>query len=160
MMDLKDYLEILSLLATTLGVPIAIYIFFKEKQKERRDREYGTYNALDDKYLDFLNLCLSNVDLGIYEMSNKELTEEQKIRANIIFEIHVSLIERAFLMYQGHSDKIKKNQWSGWNTYIEDWMEYERFRESWKTTLSSQYDTEFLTYMNQLYQKKVMATKA
>lgn len=159
MNEIKNLIEIISLIATSLGVPIAIYLFFNEKRKERLDREYGTYNALDDKYLDFLNLCLSNTDLGIYEMSDKELTEEQQVRVNIIFEIFICLCERAFLMYQGHNNKIRNSQWSGWNSYIEDWMEYKRFRIAWENYLSSQYDTAFLEYMNKIYQEKAVANK-
>lgn len=157
--ELKALLEIISLLITILGVPIAIYIFYKEKRKERLDREYGTYNALDDKYLYFLNLCLSNADLGIHEMTDKKLTHEQQIRANIIFEILICLFERSFLMYQGHNDKIRKSQWNGWNAYIEDWMENKNFNVAWETFLNSQYDTNFLKYMNEIYQKKVIANR-
>lgn len=159
MNELKDLLEILSLIATTLGVPIAIAIFFNEKRKERRDREYGTYNALDDKYLDFLNLCLLNMDLGIYEKADKELSEEQQLRSNIIFDVLISILERAYLMYQGHSDQIRKSQWVGWNSYIEDWMNYNRFRIAWETLLNSQFDTNFIEYMNEIYHKKAVPEK-
>lgn len=160
MNELKIILEIISLSITIVGVPIAIFIFYKEKRKERKDREYLTFNALDDKYLDFLNLCLSNQDLGIYEMSNKKLSEEQQTRAIIIFEILVCLFERAYLMYKEHNKSIIGKQWSGWLAYIADWMGYTSFRSAWKTILSSQFDGEFLEFMNKVYDDKAVPNKA
>ena len=71
----------------------------KEKRKERLDREYGTYNALDEKYNDFLKLCMENIELGVYDKSdapNRTLTEDQKIRRDILYEILVCLFEKAF----------------------------------------------------------------
>ena len=51
-MSLNETIEMLSYLATILGIPIAIILFVNEKRQERRDREYGTYHALDEKYLE------------------------------------------------------------------------------------------------------------
>jgi hypothetical protein len=59
-MSLNEIIQICSNIATILGIPIAIILFINEKRKERRDREYGTYNALDEKYLDYLKLCMEN----------------------------------------------------------------------------------------------------
>ena len=149
--SVKIVLEIIALSATIIGIPVYIYIYYKEKKRERLDREYGTYNALDDKYIDFLRLCIDNIDLNIYLLDNeitKNLNEQQKIRQYIIFEILVCIFERAFLMYKGHSDKIRRNQWVGWNSYIEDWLNNESFRKAWRNFIGNQYDTDFISYMN------------
>ena len=156
---IKLILEITIAIITIIGAPIAIYLYFKDKRKERLDREYGTYNALDDKYIDFLNICLENIDLGIYEMSekkDKEFSNEQLIRKKIIFEILICLFERAYLMYKNQDTAVRKKQWLGWNSYMEDWMKVKSFRKAWNSYLNSQYDVNFLNHMNQLYnQKKV-----
>ena len=152
---IKIFLEILTSLITIIGAPIAVFLYFKDKKKERLDREYGTYNALDDKYIDFLNLCLENVDLGIYDMNvNENLTKEQLIRRNILFEILICLFERAFLMYRNHDKLNKQQQWLGWNAYVEDWFKVKSFREVWAADMNSQYDLSFLNYMNSIYSKK------
>ena len=153
---IKSVLEIMTLFITIFGAPIAVYLYFKERNKERKDREYGTYNALDDKYIDFLNLCLAHTDLDLYNLSNakKELTQEQLQRRDLIFEILICLFERAFLMYQDQSAEIRKRQWDGWNAYMEDWMDNENFRKIWGTYLGTQYDQGFVNHMNVLYQQK------
>lgn len=151
---LKSVLEIISIVITILGVPIAIYIFFTEKRRERIDRENGTYSTLDDKYIDFLKICLEHSELGVYDMEdnkNKIYTDEQITQRKIIFEILICLFERAFLMYFEQRDTIKKRQWSGWNEYMKNWMENKQFRILWVSYFNSQYDSRFLAHMNNLY---------
>jgi hypothetical protein len=48
-LSVKEFLELSTHVITILGLPVAIFIYYQEKKKDRRDREYGTYNALDDK---------------------------------------------------------------------------------------------------------------
>ena len=70
--------EILANIATLLGVPIAIWLFANEKRRERLDREYGTYDALDEKticscissrskWIDYIQLCLEYPDIDLYD---------------------------------------------------------------------------------------------
>ena len=56
MSTLTDYFQVAAHIVTILGLPLAIFLYYQEKKKGRRDREYGTYNALDDKYIQFLDL--------------------------------------------------------------------------------------------------------
>jgi len=151
-MTIIEIMEILSYLATILGIPIAIILFINEKRKERRDREYGTYHALDEKYLDYLKLCMENPDLDLYDqpIDNKvQLTAEQKIRQFAMFEILVSLLERAYLMYGNQSNKVKKHQWQGWNEYFHDYARMETFRKLWSLR-GNEFDSEFTHYMNKV----------
>lgn len=145
---IKKCLEIISSIITILGVPVAIWIFFRNKKKEERDREYQTYNALDDKYIEFLNLCLDNSELDIYSERNSILTPEQEHKRIIIFEILISIFERAFLMYKDKNNKIKKEQWEGWNKYIAEWAKVENFKIAWKK-LGDQWDVNFNIFMKE-----------
>lgn len=153
-MDISTSLPIfewLSYLAAIVGIPLAIWLFYNEKRKERLDRELGTYDALDNKYIEFLNLCLENPELDVFDIETKlrkELTPEQKKKELMIFNILISILERAFLMYREHrSTKIGKTQWVGWDQYIHDWVSRSNFRKAWHI-LGEQFDTEFIEYMN------------
>jgi len=148
-------LECLSYIVTLLGVPAALLVYIQQKSKERKEREYGTYNALDDKYLDFLKLCLENSELNFYPKNpelNVVLTNEQNSKKLLLFEILISILERAFLMYKDQSTKVKQEQWSGWNEYMRDWMERDDFYESWKI-LGSQWATDFVSHMDKIHQE-------
>ncbi|MGB3343932.1 MAG: hypothetical protein WBA61_08480 [Aequorivita sp.] len=154
LLQIKPLLEIIGLVITIFGVPVAIFLFFTEKRRERLDREHGTYSTLDDKYIEFLKICLEHSELGIYDtndVKNQEFTNEQNTQRKIIFEILICLFERAFLMYHDQHDTIKKRQWSGWSSYMKNWMENEAFQILWIDFFNSQYDSKFLEYMNYLY---------
>lgn len=49
-MSLNELVIIVGLLAqvaTISGIPIAIIIFYRERSRERREREYGTYDVFE-----------------------------------------------------------------------------------------------------------------
>jgi len=151
MEQLNEILTLASLVITIIAVPVAIILHFKEKRRERLDREYGTYDALDDKYLDFLKLCLEYSHLNIFgdlPDLEKKITDSQRKERLIIYEILVCLLERAYLMYQGHNNSIRSKQWNGWVEYINYWFENKNFKESWNDYLNSQYDKGFISFMN------------
>lgn len=148
--EVRLYLEIVTYIVTIIGVPVAIYIYIQEKIKERNEREYGTYNALDDKYIDFLKLCLDNKEIDFYDINDKNKKRETEILQNkeiVMFEILFSIFERAYLMYQNHGNKIIKRQWNGWAEYIDDWMKREKTKCAWKY-LGKQWDSSFINYIN------------
>lgn len=147
--EIKEILEILSLISTAFGVPIAILLFWNEKTKERFDREWGTYNALDEKYIKYLELCIINPRYNLYNtelMSPPELSNMEEIQRSALFEILIAILERSDLMYHEHSDGPRRSQWEGWLAYIEGWTQDRRFRPMWNL-ISSQYDSGFVKFV-------------
>lgn len=167
--ELNLYLESCYYLITILGVPVAIYVYLMQRVKDRRVREYELYESLNDKYLEFLQLCLANPDLNIvneyYSLGRKKpsYTSEQKVRELLIYEYLISLLERAYLtFYDQHSDQ-KKKRLSGWIKYMEDWMQMESFRSAWIEHLGSQWHEDFQNKMDDILkdlQKKVVEVKS
>lgn len=146
---LHQYLEIITNIITILGVPIAIIIYSKEQKLQREEREYGTYDALDDKYIELQQLCLEHPNLDVFDTpfaEQKQLSEEQIKQENTILLIRLSIFERAFLIYQ-RSSKGKKDQWHGWDTDMKEWLERENFRSIWDNH-NQYYDKTFAEYLN------------
>lgn len=160
MADLKtigDVLDIVTSVITIIGVPVGIIGYFRNKQKERKEHEYLVYDALDDKYTGFLNLCLQHPELKVYEgeaPGDVKLNGEQKTKRLIMYEILISILERAYMMFKDQDTEVRKTQWEGWEKYISDWMRNTSFRESW-TKLSGQYETNFTSYMNTVYAESI-----
>jgi hypothetical protein len=75
------------------------------------------------------------------------LSPEQRIRQFAMFEILISLLERAFLMYRDQSNRIKKAQWAGWNDYMQDYARRATFRRLWELR-GKEYDEAFMKHMN------------
>jgi hypothetical protein len=152
---LQQILQIASSITSLLGIPIGIYVYYSTKRKEQHDREYGTYNALDEKYIDYLLLCLQNWDLDVFDVpleSKKKATAEQTRKEAILFSILTSIFERAYLMYEDQSNEIKKAQFTGWEHFMRDWSARANFRRAWKQAGfdPETYDQGFYKFMNSM----------
>ena len=146
----KGVLEGLSYLVVLLGVPVGLVQYFRTVRKEQLDREYGTYNALDEKFLEFQNICLEHPDLDIFDVPDRapaNLTPEQVKKQTIAFTILFSIFERAFLMYHDQSTTLKQKQWTGWDEYIQAFCRRENFRQAWRES-GSTFDKDFEAYVH------------
>jgi hypothetical protein len=154
-MDLVRVVDLLAKLAVILGVPAALVQYCLAKRREKRDREYGTYNALDDKYIEFQRLCLRYPYLDVFDVPDSdpaELNKMQKKEELIVYTILFSIFERAFLMYSDQSTRVKRRQWTGWEEYIAEYCSRENFRDAWAKS-GTTFDTRFQQYMTQAINK-------
>lgn len=137
-------------MATVLGVWMALTTLLWEKHRERRDREYSTYDALDSRYADFLALSANHPELNLHlwgEDVSPRLSPSQIVQRLAYFEILVSLFERAFLMYRQHPSKTRIRQWAGWDAYIQQWVRRSIFPTLWCAISPTQFDADFVSYV-------------
>jgi len=149
---IKDYLEASSYVIILLGLPIAIYQFVRATRREALDREYGTYNALDEKYLEFQRLCFDHPDLDIFDIqdeTSRTLSSEEKKQETVAFTMLFSIFERSFLMYYDQDSAIKARQWTGWNDYIVSYCRRKNFRDAWAIS-GETFDTQYQEFMADL----------
>ncbi|MGQ7856639.1 hypothetical protein ACUN24_20570 [Pedobacter sp. WC2501] len=146
-----DYLDAVGKIIVILGLPLAYIQYRRTKKKEKRDREYGTYNALDEKYLEFQKLCLEHPYLNIFDIPDKnpkKLDEKQQKEELILLTMLFSIFERAYLLYSDQYSEIKKKQWIGWDSYIRSYCERDNFLRAWDIS-GNTFDTDFELYMNE-----------
>jgi hypothetical protein len=127
-----EILEALSYIVTIVGLPMAIFVFIYEQRRERSNEDEELYQRLSDEYAEFLKLVLENSDLQIRSHpSHKPLLNEEQIeRRNILFEILVSLFERAYiLVYEPNMDRQAHRLWFSWEDYMREWCRREDFRQ-------------------------------
>ena len=152
LLTIKDYLEAASYLSIILGLPAALYQFIRAKRKEELDREYGTYNALDEKYIEFQKLCFDLPTLDIFDIpdsSARELSELEKKQELIAFTMLFSIFERAYLMYFDQDGNLKAKQWTGWNDYIASYCRRQNFRDAWESS-GNTFDTDYQKFMTDI----------
>ena len=147
--QILEYLDIIDKIVVILGFPIVFIQYRRTKKKEKQDREYGTYNALDEKYLEFQKLCLEHPYLNIFDIPDEiqpVLDEKQKKEELILLTMLFSIFERAYLLYSDQYSAIKKKQWTGWDSYIKSYCERDNFLRAWQIS-GTTFDTDFETYM-------------
>jgi hypothetical protein len=125
-----ELLEGLSYLVQIVGFPLAILVFLYEQRREHQNEEEEIYQRLSDEYANFLKLVLKNSDLCLMrDKPNLNLSSEQTERKLIIFEILISLFERAYiLVYDDKMDRQTQRLWSSWEDYMRAWCKREDFR--------------------------------
>lgn len=145
--------ELWSYIVTVIGLPLAIFVFLYEKRKERENDDEEVYQLLSDNYQDFLKVALENPDLRFFSAGGTtQLTEEQKERKLIIFEMLISLFERAYLlMYDETMSSEQLRRWHSWEDYMRDWCARADFRAALPSLLGGE-DPSFVTYIRSLLQ--------
>ena len=98
-MTVLEFWELLSYVVTVIALPLAIFTFWREQRQERENEEEETYQLLSDAYTDFLKLVMANPDLQLRStVATPTLSDEQRERRQVVFEMLVSLFERAYLL--------------------------------------------------------------
>jgi len=143
--------ELLSYIVTVFGLPLAIATFIWEQRKERENEEEEVYQMLSDAYTDFLKLVIDNPDLKLRSQCDIDsLNEEQHERMYVLFEILISLFERAYLLAYDEDMKGKQlRRWRSWEDYMGEWCERADFRKLLPRLLHGE-DPDFSAYIMKL----------
>ena len=148
--------EMLSYVVTVFGLPLAIYSFLHEQRKERENEDEEVYQQLSDTYTDFLKLVIANPDLKLRsQISTPNLNEEQTERMQVMFEILISLFERAYLLvYEEKMSQKQLRRWRSWEDYMREWCRLEDFRSQLPRLLQGE-DHDFAEYILKLAGEEV-----
>ena len=133
LMTWLQWAEALSYIVTIFGLPMAILVFIYEQRRERQNEEEELYQRLSDEYTNFLKLVLTNPDLQLLRKgaSTQPLTDEQNERKLAIFNILISLFERAYiLVYEDQMYRQTLRLWRSWEDYMREWCHRQDFREA------------------------------
>jgi hypothetical protein len=147
--------ELASYIVTVIGLPMAIGIFFYEQRKERENEEEEAYQLLSNAYTDFLKIVLANADLQLRTHEPlPDPTPEQKERMWVIFDMLVSLFERAFLVaYKDDMTPTERRRWNSWDDYMREWCRRDDFFNALPQLLRGE-DPAFAAYMQRLAQEE------
>ncbi|TAG25418.1 MAG: hypothetical protein EAZ37_12955 [Burkholderiales bacterium] len=148
---MTEYWELASYVVTVLGLPLAIGIFLWQEVKERANEEEEGYQLLSNAYNDFLKIVLVHPDLHL--RTNEPLpnpTPEQNERMLVIFDMLISLFERAYLVAYSDSMTVQqKRQWNSWDDYMREWCRREDFHNALPLLLRGE-DPDFQLYIRRL----------
>ncbi len=150
-MPTLDFWQLLANVVTVFGLPLAIYTFVLEQRKERDNEDEEVYQLLSDAYIDFLKLVLEHSDLKLRtQKSTPNLNEEQRERMQVLFEILISLFERAYLTAYNDSMTLQqRRRWHSWDDFMREWCRRDDFRTALPSLLHGE-DEGFAEYIRQI----------
>jgi hypothetical protein len=156
-------------LATLVSVAIGVVIFVqsqrrehelrdKEAAREREQRITEAFNALDDKYIDYVKLCLQHPELDVFDTplpaaDHPPATAAQRRQEAMMFAILLSVFERSYLMYRDKADPFKREQWAGWEQYMRNWLGRANFVAEYQRT-KQEFDPAFVGFIDGLLARK------
>ena len=147
-MTFRDALELASFGVTVVGLPFAIGVFLFEQRRERENEEEEGYQLLSDAYNDFLKIVLDSADLRLRTATPlPDPTPEQIERRLVIFDMLISLFERAYLVaYKDNMSATERRRWNSWDDYIREWCRRDDFYNALPLMLRGE-DPAFQAYV-------------
>ena len=150
-MSWRDAFELASFVVTVVGLPFAIAVFLIQQRQERENEEEEAYQHLSDAYNDFLRIVLANADLQL--RTNSALpnpTPEQNERMLVIFDMLISLFERAYLVaYKESMTPTEKRRWNSWDDFMREWCRRDDFHNALPLMLRGE-DPAFQSYIKRV----------
>jgi hypothetical protein len=160
-MSTLELWELASYVVTVVGLPLAIAIFVYEQRKERDNEEEEIFERLADSYDEFLKLVLANPDLRLRSaVATSDLDDAQKDRRQTLFELLISLFERAYLLaYDENMNPRQARRWRAWEDYMREWCRREDFRRALPQLVQGE-DPDFVSYLKRLAAEEVRRLRA
>lgn len=153
-MTLADKIGIVNDAVITISLVIAGFSIWWQLKQSNEDSENGTYDSLDVRFTEFLKECGKYPELEVYnpDVNNwANLSIQQYRRQLILYQILVSILERAYILYhKSHikKSKMRKHQWQGWKNYIDAYIRSPTFRYAWDVEkIGEDMDRSFIVFM-------------
>jgi hypothetical protein len=147
----RDDWELASYVVTTLALPFAILVFAWEQRKERDNEDEEAYQLLSNAYTDFLKVVLAHPDLRLRTREPlPDPSPEQRERMLVIFDMLISLFERAYLVaYKQDMSEAEARRWNSWDDYMREWCQREDFHNALPLLLRGE-DPAFQDYIRRV----------
>jgi hypothetical protein len=157
-----DIVTIIGVLGAIIGIAISCRTYSTQKIKDRLDREYGTFDELDDKYIEFMYVCAQHPELDLFSepaLGNRNLTHEQLKTERALYAVLISIFERAYVMFEQRAEKqMYERQFSGWEKCMESYCGRKSFLSEWER-IGEQFDSAFRVRMDEIIRKCLLDQK-
>lgn len=148
-----DSWEQASYVVTVIGLPLAIALFLFEQRKQRGNEEDEVYQLLSNAYNEFLKVVIDNADLRLRSnAATPDLSPEQRERMLAIFDMLISLLERAYLTaWSADMTPAQARRWNSWEDFMREWVRRDDFYHRLPELLRGE-DPQFADYLRRLAQ--------
>ena len=150
MQTITSITQIVYYIAMSIAGPLAVIAFLRVKRAEKFEKEYKTYDELDNRFFEYQKLALEYYDLDILDVPNNDPSlpfDKKRKQEMVAHAMLFSLFERAFLMFYQQEDQFRLRQWSGWKHFLNDFIRREAVRNAWRLSRET-YDTDFQKFMD------------
>jgi hypothetical protein len=121
-----------ALVSIVLLIPSAI-VFVLNQEAQRHSLKEERHRYILDRYRSFLELCALYPNLSLEGAPpRRSLSEGEHLQRDVLFDILTSIMEQAFITYSDARGSHKKEQWRGWENYIDLYFRRPDYLEWWR----------------------------
>jgi len=136
--------SVISNFALILGIPLTVLIFAHEQRKERRNEQEEIYDKLMEHYAGIQDKLFMHPEI---DQHNVRLDDpEQSRRQRIVYEMLISLFERAYILLVDERDPDYQRMWNSWLDYINIWVNRPNFHRLLPEMMRGE-DPDFVKFM-------------
>jgi hypothetical protein len=147
----KEIAQILYYVSLSITGPLALIGYLRAKDKEQQEREYRTYDELDNKFLAYQRLALQH-DLDLIEAPDASVAlagDRLRLKHELVTaSCGFALFQRAFLMFHGQSGEFKARHWQGWDRLLTTFVSRPGVRHAWQVC-KLHFDLQFQTLVDE-----------
>lgn len=142
-----EFFELLSYIATVIGIPLAIVTFVYQERKERQNEQEEIYDKLMDHYAEIQEKLFEYPELDMH--SEESPDPETKRRQYILYEMLISVFERSYILLAVEKDPAYQRMWNSWVDYIREWLNKPNFVAALPRLMKGE-DPDFVAYIAKL----------
>jgi hypothetical protein len=146
-----------------IGIVLSLRAFLNERRKDHLEKEYGTFDSLDNKYVEFMYACTQHPQLDLFSEPlgpDRIATKEDLVTERALFSVLISIFERAFVMFERRAgEDIKNLQYDGWVKCMRSYCMRDSFVHEWKK-IGDQFDIKFQEKLNAIIKEEVTKLRA
>jgi hypothetical protein len=142
-----------------VSAPIALFEIHENGKKERREMAEQVYRQADDRYMDFIKICIEHPRLDCYSASfapslDPPLTPDEQMQQKLLYTALTEVLEAAYIEYHkagipGDLKPVLNKQWPGWELYMKRFLARRAYTSVWKD-IEDEYANDFRRCMDTL----------
>ena len=145
-----EFWEMLSYVVTVLGLPAAIFLYFKDNSKERLAEQQEIDGQLKEEYNDILDNLIEHPALDRHD---KPLSGDQALQQARIYQKLIGCFETSFIRLYDRPERDLQRMWYSWQDIIDEWLRQPNFAQALPQLLGGE-DENFAIYMEQRLEAK------
>lgn len=145
-----EFWEMLSYVVTVLGLPAAIFLYFKDNTKERLAEQQEIDGQLKEEYNDILDNLIEYPELDRHD---KPLSGDQALQQARIYQKLIGCFETSFIRLYDRPERELQRMWYSWQDIIDEWLRQPNFAQALPQLLVGE-DENFAIYMGQRLEAK------
>lgn len=142
-----EWFELLSYIATIVGIPLVLITFIYQERKERQNEQEEIYDKLMDHYTEIQDKLFIYPEIDMHTQPSAD--PETARRQYILYEMLTALFERSFILLASETSPAYRRMWNSWVDYILQWLEKPNFVAALPQLMKGE-DPDFVAYIAKL----------